>query len=173
MIKGGYLSCGRTIPAVEAGSETGLFKEHVTGNLFITYLPAEGYQGAIPEFPLAFSNPFEDDTLGEAFRKRELEVWQQWWRAPQGAAWVSEPWRWNTVALAARQFVVCEMTFKAADKALLHRYLDDIGLTAAGLRTNDWRILPQEEINKLRNGATQEELPLEPTPLRERRLRSA
>ena len=44
----------------------------------LTALPAEGYRGPVPEFPL-------DDATD-----RELEVWAQLWRTPQAAAWACE-----------------------------------------------------------------------------------
>jgi len=62
----------------------------------LTALPAEGYQGEIPEFPLP------DLTA------REVEVWRQAWRTPQAAAWSTQPWRWRTVALWVRWSVRME-----------------------------------------------------------------
>src|SRR5689334_2070755 len=73
----------------------------------LTALPAEGFRGAIPEFPL----PDASD--------RELEVWASLWRTPQACAWSmpSEAWRTRTVALYTRTVVRCEDP--AAGAALL------------------------------------------------------
>ena len=41
----------------------------------LTALPAEGYAGEIPDFPLPDAS------------ERELEVWAEAWRTPQACAW--------------------------------------------------------------------------------------
>ena len=48
-------------------------------------LPAEGYDGEVPEFGLPGATP------------RELAVWEKLWRTPQAAAWAREPWRHSVV----------------------------------------------------------------------------
>src|SRR5690606_4139403 len=64
----------------------------------LTALPAEGYSGPVPNFPLP--DPTE----------RELDVWAEVWRTPQACAWSlpSESWRQRTVALWVRTSVRCE-----------------------------------------------------------------
>src|SRR5690606_35162207 len=64
----------------------------------LTALPAEGYKGKAPEWPL----PSPSD--------RELEVWAEAWRTPQACAWSmpSEAWRVPTVAMWVRVRVRCE-----------------------------------------------------------------
>ena len=61
-------------------------------------LPAHGYDGEIPEFPLPDAS------------RRELDVWREAWRTPQACAWSmpSESWRVPTVALWVRVKVRCE-----------------------------------------------------------------
>jgi len=98
-------------------------------------LPAEGFGGVPPEWPL----PGLDD--------REWEVWETVWTYPQAAAWISEPWRWLTVAMWVRTFVVCESRdATAADKGSLHRFADQIGLTPAGMKENGWLIEESESV---------------------------
>ena len=141
----------------------------------VRYLPAEGYNGNPPKFPLPVAIAFENEKVRDYFRKRELAIWRDWWKSPQANAWVDEPWRWHTIALAARHFVACEITSKASDRALLHRFLSDIGLTSLGLKSNGWKILPQEEIEALLNPpsvAVVEGHTVELPPVRERRLRA-
>lgn len=170
----------RSTPGVPVSSKTDPMVEVVEDSSpvddEVRYLPAEGYAEKPPRFPLPVAIGFENEELRDYFRKRELAIWRDWWKSPQAHAWIEEPWRWHTIALAARHFVSCEISAKAADRALLHRFLSDIGLTSAGLKTNGWRILPQEEIDAILNpppAVVQEVLPIvETPPVRERRLRA-
>lgn len=120
-------------------------------------LPAEGYDGEPPAFPLprttVFWEYFEDkqkvrevdEAATKARRDRELELWAWAWRTPQAAAWAREPWRWQTVAMWVRTSALCESSdATAADKNSLHRFADQIGLTPAGLKENGWKIAADE-----------------------------
>ena len=101
----------------------------------LTALPAEGYSGPVPEFPLP---------QGSA---RELEVWDRAWRTPQACAWSmpSEAWRSETVALWVRTKVRCEdPEAGAALLGQLHRFADQIGMTTAGLAEMGWKIAVDE-----------------------------
>lgn len=101
----------------------------------LTALPAEGYDGPAPVFPLA--DPSE----------RELEVWADLWRTPQACAWSmpSESWRVRTVALYTRTVVRCEAPDAgAALLAQLHRFADQIGMTTAGLAEMGWKVAVDE-----------------------------
>lgn len=121
----------------------------------LTALPAEGYAGPVPDFPLPPRLPldFEVDgaPVGELIRSRELELWEWMWRTPQACAWSmpSERWRLHTIALYARTFVICEGSeATAADKASLHRFADQIGMTTAGLAEMGWAIATDEVAEK-------------------------
>lgn len=97
----------------------------------LTALPAEGYRGAVPEFPL----PDPTD--------RELAVWAEAWRTPQACAWSmpSERWRTRTVGMWVRLSVRCEdAEAGAAHLAQLHRFADQIGMTTAGLAEMGWKV---------------------------------
>lgn len=101
----------------------------------LTALPAEGYTGPVPEFPLPEAS------------ERELEVWAEAWRTPQACAWSmpSESWRVRTVALWVRTSVRCEEPDAGA--ALLgqvHRFADQIGMTTAGLAEMGWAVAKDE-----------------------------
>lgn len=97
--------------------------------LTFTALPAAGYTGEIPAFPLP------NDSV------REGELWAWAWRTPQAAAWAAEPWRQHSVALWVRTAAICESgEATAADKNSLHRFADQIGLTPAGLAFNGWKV---------------------------------
>lgn len=97
--------------------------------LTFTALPAGGYDGHVPEFPLPNDS------------ERERKLWAWAWATPQAAAWAKEPWRQHSVALWVRTAVICESgEATAADKNSLHRFADQIGLTPAGMAFNGWKI---------------------------------
>jgi len=97
--------------------------------LSFTALPAEGYIGEIPDFPL----PGPTD--------REIEVWGSLWRTPQAAAWSVQSWRWLNVADLVRLQVRGEAHDAPVNIATVVRQLRaDLGLTPAGLKENGWTI---------------------------------
>ena len=105
----------------------------------LTALPAEGYTGPVPEFPLPNAS------------SREMDVWAQVWRTPQACAWStpSEAWRVRTVALWVRTSVRCEAEDASASiLAQLHRFADQIGMTTAGLAEMGWKIVTDEVAEK-------------------------
>ena len=105
--------------------------------LTFTALPAGGYDGEAPDFPLPNAVP------------RELELWAWAWSTPQAAAWAREPWRWQTVGMWVRTMFVCEsLEATAADKGSLHRFADQIGMTPAGLKENGWKIATDQLAEK-------------------------
>ena len=129
----------------------------------LTALPAEGYDGPIPDFPLMPRRVMRweyegkrrfqvtDTEATEAVRERELELWEWAWRTPQACAWAmpSESWRINTIAMWVRTFVICESSdATAADKGSLHRFADQIGMTTAGLAEMGWKVAVDETATK-------------------------
>ena len=120
-------------------------------------LPAEGYDGEVPEFPLMQRSVlrweyedkrrFEvfDPEATEAFAEREAELWRWAWRTPQALVWVRPECSWmqQIVARWVRQAVLCEgPDSSAADHGQLHRYAEQVGLTAASLTRLGWKIVP-------------------------------
>ena len=129
----------------------------------LTALPAEGYSGPVPDFPLprrVIWNEYWtgsgrdrervrelDEGATESVADRELELWAWLWRTPQACAWSmpSESWRLHTIALYVRTFVICEGSeATAADKGSLHRFADQIGMTTAGLAEMGWKVAVDE-----------------------------
>lgn len=105
----------------------------------LTSLPAEGYAGEIPDFPL----PGPTD--------RELAVWVETWRTPQACAWSmpSERWRTRAVAMWVRLSVRCEdPDVGASHLAQLHRFADQIGMTTAGLAEMGWKVATDQLAEK-------------------------
>ena len=124
----------------------------------LTALPAEGFRGPVPDWPLPV--PLE----------RELEVWEWVWRTPQACAWSlpSESWRARTVALWVRVSVRCEDADAPASLfAQLHRLADQVGLTTAGLAEMGWKVAVDEV------AAQRSHRPAVEPVRRERRLRAA
>ena len=120
----------------------------------VTALPAEGYDGPVPEWPLPrHVDVLAEDATDRTFKiaedvdDREAELWRWAWRTPQACAWSmpAEAWRLQTIARWVRMAVHCENPgAKAADHGQLHRYADQIALTPAGLRENGWAIAADE-----------------------------
>lgn len=141
----------------------------------LTALPAEGYRGAVPDFPLpevtVWREYFEDkrkvrevdETTTNARRERELALWRWAWGTPQACAWSLAPWRWHAVAMWVRTSALCESAeATAADKNSLHRFADQIGLTPAGLRENGWKVAT-DEVSARRSGRTAAKPPAAPS----------
>lgn len=136
-------------------------------NFVLTALPSDGYQGEAPKFPLMrrvvmrwefedkrkFQVVDEDQT--EAVSDREQELWAWAWSTPQACAWSLEAWRWQTIAMWVRTFVICEGSdATAADKGSVHRFADQIGLTPAGLKENGWAIATEASVESSSSGST-------------------
>lgn len=156
MAKGGARNRSGPAPSATSGRSE-------RRGLTFTELPASGYAGPVPEFPLPprvvwhtywegsgrdRTQVREDDTaITEQVAEREAELWSWAWSLPQAWAWSqpSEAWRLHTVAMWVRTYVLCESSeATAADKGSLHRFADQIGLTPAGLRENGWVIAADE-----------------------------
>lgn len=125
----------------------------------LTALPAEGYTGPIPDFPLPRRSVYYtefvdkrpvrmfDQEATEHVAEREQELWEWAWSTPQACAWSmpSERWRIYTIGMWVRTAVVCESSdAQAADKNSLHRFADQIGMTTAGLAEMGWRVAVDE-----------------------------
>ncbi|MEU9515907.1 hypothetical protein [Micromonospora sp. NPDC048169] len=143
-------------------------------------LPAQGYEGEAPEFPLmprriyrwegekASRHQVFDEESTDLVRDRETELWEWAWRTPQAAAWAKETWRWQAIAHWVRTSVICESDeAMASDRGSLHRFADQIGMTPAGLRENGWEIA-EDEMAKART----EKKTKEPTAAPVRRMRA-
>jgi hypothetical protein len=71
----------------------------------------------------------------------ESALWKLLWRTPQAAAWISEPWRHETIATYVRWRVrMHDPEAPASIGATVIRLADQIGLTPAGLRENGWEL---------------------------------
>lgn len=129
----------------------------------LTALPAEGFDGEPPAWPLMKRNVYYteyvdkkperhlDDDATEAVAEREAGLWAWAWTTPQACAWSmpSERWRLHTIAMWVRTMVICESSeATAADKNSLHRFADQIGMTTAGLAEMGWKVAVDETAGK-------------------------
>lgn len=112
-------------------------------------LPAEGFEGDAPEFPLPSAS------------EREKAVWAALWETPQAAAWSLQSWRWDQIADLVRMQVRSE-----AEDAPVGIYSQvraaraDLGLTPAGLKENGWAIAADEVAEKREEQAAGPEAPV-------------
>lgn len=123
--------------------------------LTVIKLPAAGYDGRPPAWPLPTGTT------------REKKVWRELWKTPQAAQWAKESWRWYDLAIYVTLAVRAEKRDSPASLlAQIHRFKDQHGLTPAGLRDNGW-IVAHDELAVAR--AERAEYPPEPP---RRRLRA-
>ena len=145
----------------------------------LSALPNGGYQGDVPEFPLSEFKQYRtvngkkvhDPASSARWRKRETEIWESLWRTPQACAWSLPQYSFLMfdIAMYCRQFVICESSdASAADRGLLPRYADRIGLSAAGMAALGWKVTA-DELAVRRNGVREESEEVSERP--QRRLR--
>ncbi len=154
--------------------------------ILMQLLPAEGYKGRVPKFPLRPRRVYrweqEDGRRFQVFDEeetglvadREKELWRWAWRTPQATMWIRQSERWRMMAIAqwVRISVICEGDeATAADKGSVHRFADQIGLTPAGLRENGWEVAP-DEVEEKRKQRSEPEPENDDEPEEPRRLSS-
>lgn len=125
-------------------------------------LPASGRPGRAPAFPLP------KIVRGDAFRKRELELWRELWKTPQALAWEREQWRWPTIAKYCRIMAATESE-PDASAALLSRERElrnECGLSPDGLRMNGWAIAPDQLAAKRSEKTASNATPVKAVPVR-------
>lgn len=97
-------------------------------------LPAAGRSGELPAWPLP------DLLAGEA------GLWEREWARPQAVEWERNGQQLE-VALFVRSVVVAEgPKATAADRNVVQRKMNDLGLTVPGLRANRWRIVDKAPV---------------------------
>jgi hypothetical protein len=111
-----------------------------------TILPAEGRQGAMPEWPLP------EQTI------READLWDALWRKPQAIMWERYGQEFE-VALYVRRFSEAELMDSRVNLSTLIRQMaDSLGLTTPGMRANRWRVDRAEESAQPAKGAAAAQL---------------
>lgn len=115
-------------------------------------LPAAGFSGDIPEFPLPraiqFNSFFEDgkkvterdDDATESVWDAELELWAELWRKPQAAAWSSLGLKFQVAAYVRAFLESVQAGAVSGMKTAVLRMEAELGLNVPGMRHNGWRI---------------------------------
>jgi hypothetical protein len=115
-------------------------------------LPAAGYAGEVPEFPLPraiqFNTYFEngkkvtepDDGETAAVWDAELDLWAELWSKPQGAAWASLGLKFQVAAYVRAFLESVKADAVSGLKTAVLRMETELGLSIAGMRQNGWRI---------------------------------
>lgn len=127
--------------------------------LRLTDLP-QTYVGVPPKYPLkkymlvtssADGGKETDKVLTRQFATRERQVWKWLWSMPQANAWSLPQYSYllPEIALYCRQYVICESpAATSADRGLLPRYADRIGLSNDGMARLGWRVRPDQIAEK-------------------------
>ena len=103
-------------------------------------LPAEGYRGPVPEWPIE-----------PAASTVELAYWERAWRTPQACIWARQEYSWLVpdVARWVRLSVRCdEPDANAALLARLPSLEDKVGMTMAGLARFGAKVAVDEVADK-------------------------
>lgn len=132
MPSGGHARAGRKPVEGSARSEARGYS--------LSALPAGGYRGKVPEWPLV---PAADGV--------ETLYWERAWRTPQACVWSRAEWSWliPDVARWVRLAVRCDDPEASATLlARMPSVEDKIGMTAAGLARLGAKIAPDEMAEK-------------------------
>lgn len=96
----------------------------------VTYLPAEGYDGPVPAWPL----DTEPSTV-------ELDLWGKLWRTPQAAEWARGGYE-RLVGRLAMLMIVAEDPSKPSAALLgeVRQLEDRLGLSPMAMRRLSWKV---------------------------------
>lgn len=130
----------------------------------LSALPAEGYDGLVPQFPLPDRAVYRkewneagkqvlvyDAAETKRVAARERELWAELWTSPQACAWSmpSQRWRKGNIAMYVRKFVLNESgEATASDTGAMLRLGDEIGMTDAGMARMGYKIVLDELAEK-------------------------
>lgn len=128
----------------------------------LTALPASGYEGPVPRFPLTYA------------KAREKRVWAELWQTPQACAWSMPTYHWmhQLIGMYVRVKVRCEHAEAPATLiGQMIRLADQVGLTSAGMAALGWKIPADELAGRRADREEQLTETTEPAAPRQRRLR--
>jgi hypothetical protein len=133
-----------------------------------TLLPAEGYQGDIPEYPFAASE------FGEASPtiNQEQEFWATLWRKPQAVMWIKLH-KIDQVAMYCRRYCLAAVPDAPAGAVTaVLRLEDDLGLSMAAMAKYHWTIAEDEMAAKRAEHVEQADETGRKPSARERRMKA-
>lgn len=91
-------------------------------------LPAEGYQGPLPEWPLGRCT------------KSVASVWERLWRKPQAAAWVDLGYEFTVARLALLMVQAVKPGVLPAILSEVRQIEDRLGLNPAAMQRLRWEV---------------------------------
>ncbi|RZU64926.1 hypothetical protein EV379_1237 [Microterricola gilva] len=91
-------------------------------------LPAAGFSGEVPNFPLA-------GALGV-----ESELWAELWSKPQASAWSALGLKYQVAAYVRAFLESVEPEASAGLKTAVLRMENELGISIAGMKQNLWRV---------------------------------
>ena len=95
-------------------------------------LPAEGFQGDVPAWPLVSASDVERD------------LWARLWRKPQGAMWVQLGLEFEVAAYVRAFLESVEPDASAGLKTAVLRMSAELGLSTVGMGQLRWKIATDE-----------------------------
>ena len=133
-------------------------------------LPAGGFDGVVPEFPLPravqFDTVFQDgkkvtepdaeETI--AVWEAELELWAELWRKPQAAMWSRLSMQYEVAAYVRAFLESVRSDASAGLKTAVLRMAGEIGLSLPGMHSLRWRF-SHDEVGEKREEKVQANTP--------------
>ncbi|RFA14568.1 hypothetical protein B7R22_05395 [Subtercola boreus] len=127
-------------------------------------LPAEGFDGAVPAFPLPaipiYDIYWEDKRRIKEFDKdatddlhaREIELWEDLWSKPQAAMWSKLSLKYEVAAYVRGYIESTSAESNSGLKTAALRMAAEIGLSLPGMHSLRWRF-SEDELSVKRSSA--------------------
>lgn len=115
-------------------------------------LPAGGFTGVVPDFPLPRAIQFEsffedgkkvtepDDAATADVWDAELELWADLWKKPQAHAWAALGLKFQVAAYTRAFLESVRSEASAGLKTAVLRMENELGISIAGMKQNLWRV---------------------------------
>ena len=117
-------------------------------------LPAAGYQGDVPEFPLPKNLIYDvyrvdgerirelDHEATDAAREAEVALWTELWAKPQASQWAELGLKYEVAAYVRAYLESNAADAPAALKTAALRMSAEIGLSLPGMHSLRWKFAP-------------------------------
>lgn len=123
-------------------------------------LPAEGFAGEVPEFPLEAIAVYDvywedkrrvkelDPDATAALKERELSLWADLWRKPQAVMWDRLGLKYEVAAYVRAFIRSTSADGNASDRTAALRMAAEIGLSLPGMHSLRWKFATDELAEK-------------------------
>jgi len=121
-----------------------------------TSLPAEGYDGPVPEHPLPANPIFDtyfadgervkelDEAATQTFYERELALWANLWRRPQAVMWAKLGLEYEVASYVRTYLESNQPGAVSGMKTAALRMAAELGLSLPGMHSLRWKIVDDE-----------------------------